>query len=420
MEDYSALQDQQDQIDQQVKLAQMLRLKQPIPGAASNSPEGQMISGRFVAPHWTQQMAAVMNPLIQQSQANQADRNVLAQKSVLRQALAQAQQKWQAQAPQGIPGTPGVVGHPELPGPVNPEGGSPELGAVASTAPTAPQLPTTDQILRHTLAGMQIPGNEGAAGVYNKGALADQAREDTQAERRSTLTMALEAARQNKLDALQQRRDQIDSQMQDRQLSREQAATLAHESNATRLQIAELSKGMASGMQNARLEDMKNREADRMQQAFVNNPIVKESSTGADHAQRAIAMLDGRDLIKKPLTATEQNDLMDMYQRSINPGASVRIGTLKMMQGSLPLAQQAEVLKNMLIGQGGKLSTQQSTDILNQLRKINDYHSNTIKTAASGVTEKASRRGINAADVVPSQYSHLIEGTADGLPAGWK
>ena len=40
MEDYSALYDQQDQIDRQVKIANALRLKAPVPGAASNSPEG--------------------------------------------------------------------------------------------------------------------------------------------------------------------------------------------------------------------------------------------------------------------------------------------------------------------------------------------------------------------------------------------
>ena len=228
MEDYSALYDQQDQIDRQVKIANALRLKAPVPGAASNSPEGQMISGRYVAPHWSQQMAAVMNPLLQQSQANQADAQIAGQRSVLSQAMAKARGDWQAQMPQGIPG------HPELQGPVNPEGGSPELQAQAA------QPVTSGQILKHALAGAMIPGNEKAAEMYNKGALADQAREDAQAFRTQESMAQRAAMLQKAQEDRQARADELKMKLEDRTLDRASREQIASAHNAL---VAELGQG---------------------------------------------------------------------------------------------------------------------------------------------------------------------------------
>jgi hypothetical protein len=156
-----------------------------------------MVSGHYVAPSWSQGLARnVVQPLQANYAAQQAAGMADQQSAALNNQINTARSNWQGSLPQTI------AGRPELQGP-QAEGGSPELDAVPN------QIPDRGTVLRKTLEGMRIPGNEKSADLWNRGMQEEQIREDKQAETRSTLaqTMALRREQAAQLEAY--KRDQM-------------------------------------------------------------------------------------------------------------------------------------------------------------------------------------------------------------------
>jgi hypothetical protein len=220
--DYTA---QQLSLARQRKLADMLRAKAE---ATSNYQErpGQMVSGHYVAPSWSQNLSSIINPMMQRQRATAEEDKAAQQEGVYNQAVDAARQKWQSALPQA------VAAKAEQQGPVDPANPT-ELNA----APAQPV--TTGRILQHTLAGLDIPGNERAAGVYNQGALADLAREDTQAARKEDLAANNAAKLVQAQEQRAARLEEIRVRNEDRGLDRASREQMAREARALTAQIAQ-------------------------------------------------------------------------------------------------------------------------------------------------------------------------------------
>ena len=217
-------------IAQQKMVAERLRKK----AESSNMPQGQMVSGHYVAPSWTQYLA----PLVHQYEAGAAEKALGSQQQEYAGGLSKARQKWMESTPQAIPGT-------ELPGP-RAEGGSPELDAIA-------QPVTTPQILKHTMSGLAIPGNEKSAELYSKGALGEQAREDTQQFKKEDRETLLRTEMLKHRESLEAKQNELMLRLQDRGLDRASREQIAGLLRQTQLQIATMHEaGLAQGRNDAK------------------------------------------------------------------------------------------------------------------------------------------------------------------------
>jgi len=192
----------QQQLLRQRRLADLLRAQAEQQASYTQNP-GRMVSGHYVAPSWSQNLAGVVAPIMQRGYAQQQEGLANQQEQAYGTAVNQARQQWQSALPQT------TAGRPELQGPQD-IGGSPELAAVP------PALPTREAVLRATMAGLEIPGNERAAGLYNAGMSAEIDREDRQQEamlrQRENLAVQrerLEQARELRIQQLEQRKQEL-------------------------------------------------------------------------------------------------------------------------------------------------------------------------------------------------------------------
>jgi hypothetical protein len=273
------LEQQREDVLRQIRIAEMLRRGAGAPGATPEMPQGQMVSGHYIAPHWTQQLAATVNPIFQQFNARQAENQADQKQSALASAVAKAKEAWASQMPTTTPATP------EMPAP--PQGPPTEGGvqpAQVGTIPAQPaMLPSAVERAKYLARGLQIPGNEGAVGIAGKTMGEEVTREDTQQARKENLAAQTAAARQNKLDQLEFQRQQLEAQMNDRNTSREQQAILARERDQTL-------RAIAAGNQEVRREIAANKGNGGLspaQQAVQDRFI----STQAEHVSRRAEQL---------------------------------------------------------------------------------------------------------------------------------
>lgn len=209
---------QQQEIERRRAMAEMLRKQ-----ASSPMPQGQMVGNQFVAPHFAQYLPGLLNAAqsaYAQKQAGDAEKSYA-------QQVADAKKQWLSTLPQA---TAAIPGREELYGP-QAEGGSPELAAV----PEVPaQLPDTSSVLKATLAGRGIPGNEKTAELWGQGMLTEKAREDQQTFLKEQANAKLVQDRELALERLRVQRENAERDAKNAQLSIEQRAEAAR--NAARLQ----------------------------------------------------------------------------------------------------------------------------------------------------------------------------------------
>lgn len=213
--------------DRQRRLADLLRKMAVQTSAADTTDPGRMVSGHYVAPSWAQGLAQnVVKPMEANYAAQQSGQMADQMEGAYNQSVNQAQQAWMQNMPQGQPGVD------ERAGPVDPNNPQ-ELAAVA------PQPVTSGQVLKQTLAGLQIPGNEKAAALYNQTAMGDLAREDNQAFRAQEAAANRAARLQDNLEKAAARMEELKLKMEDRALDRASREQAARDANALRAQIAE-------------------------------------------------------------------------------------------------------------------------------------------------------------------------------------
>jgi len=202
-------------LKQQRALADMLRKQN-----YAEQPEGSMVGNRYVAPSITQRLAPIVGALgsaYSQNQANTGEQDFARQTG----AAARA---WQGGLPQATAPTqdpPQDIGGNMIQGPVMP--GS---------------MPSRASVLQATMRGLQIPGNENAAMLWNKGMGEEITREDTQAAHKEDTAARMEEHNQTRMAQLQFQREQLEAQMQDKNQSREQLAAYQKMHDATLRAIA--------------------------------------------------------------------------------------------------------------------------------------------------------------------------------------
>jgi len=383
-------------LQRQCAIAEMLRKQ----ADSTPTPQGQMVSGRYVAPSIFQHLL----PILQQYQAGRATDTANQAEQGYSSQVDRATRNWQSALPQA------TAGRAEQPGPTNPNNPT-ELQAVPTVQPTR------GQVLQATMSGLQIPGNANAAMAYNKGAGEDITESNKETFKDKELRATLTARHEEHIAQLTQMATQAAQNSQDRRLSIQERADAAREATQARRDIAEANLQMHRLMFGNKQELDNAREADRMQRSFTNDPRLKESAAGVEHTRKIVTMLGtGRDFDKQPLNPQEQNVLMDSFQRSINPGASVRLGTIKLMQDNMPLIDKAKVAVNNVIGSGGKLSKQAVSDMVAAMQALDIVHTKTVRAAVEGTAATAKRRGLDPEDVVPQQYRDMLDESSTPVP----
>jgi len=211
-------QSQQATLARQRAMADMLRRQ----GAQAQQPQGSMVGGQFIAPSIFQRL----NPMLQQAMGSYYDQEAGKAEQAYGQQVGQAQQDWQSQLPQAIAA----------------QNGTPmDGGGMTMEHQDSPAMPvTTGQVLKHTMAGMQIPGNEKAAETYNRGALAEIGREDIQKQQTAENALRLQQAREAKLLDMQKAREQIENQLKYHEMDNQSRERAKAADNALRLQIEQM------------------------------------------------------------------------------------------------------------------------------------------------------------------------------------
>ena len=274
------LQERQLELARQVKLAELLRKGAGVPGQSPEMPQGQMVSGRYVAPHWTQQLAAVVNPLFAQYNARTAEDASAKKESALAQAVAQEKARWAEQMPMGTPATPDMPAPAE--GPATEGGVEPaQVGVIPGQARV---LPSAVERAKFLARGDMIPGNATNVLMMGKTMGEEVTREDNQAARKEALDAQMASTRQNKLDQLEFQRQQLEAQMKDKALSREQLAAYQSMHDSTL-------RAIAAGNQQARIDAVIARRSDKELTPAQRAVQERFIATQAEHLSRQAAPL---------------------------------------------------------------------------------------------------------------------------------
>lgn len=243
---------QQQQLQRQRRLADLLRLQAEQQPTYTENP-GRMVSGHYVAPSWSQSLNNVVSPILQRGYAQQQENQANQQEQAYNTGIGQARQQWQSALPQATAGRPALPGPPDV-------NGSPELAAVA------PQMPDRGAVLKATMAGLEIPGNEKAATFYNQGMAADLEREDKQKEAMQLQKERLQQAREMRLEQLQQQERELSSKLD---MQRENNIR----DNETRRMHDETLKAIAQEKATAKTDKL-----DPVEQRAIMNDVTKLST----------------------------------------------------------------------------------------------------------------------------------------------
>jgi len=252
--DYLTPQDfatQQTSVAQQKAMAEALRRR----AAGMSVPGGQMIGkgpgAQFVGPSWTQ----MLNPVVAAGMGSYYGQEADKSERALEARAEQARQQWQSALPKAVAQQTAPYMAPGI------DGDEP----IGQTITQKAEPLTSGRILKHTMAGMDIPGNERAAAVYNQGAMGELARDDAQAARIEEQKAAQVAAAARQQELLATRLEEARLRSEDRaadRASREQAArearALQAELGRGNLEIRRLMAGVAQQNADTKKSDTKN------------------------------------------------------------------------------------------------------------------------------------------------------------------
>lgn len=224
-----------------MKQAALLRRRaEALRASGDQMPKGEMVSGRFVGPHWSQQLLPVVDQLMAGYYDSRANKDEAA-----------AQQASERQAADWISGIPQATqGQVPFQAPGIDEADA--AGASAGNYTNTTVQPSRAQVLKHAIAGLNNPMTRDLAGAYAKDQLINApVREQEQVFK----SEEARAARADKMEGLklqlQQRMEDARMRFEDRaadRASREQAARELRElqaamnrlNNETRLQVAQV------------------------------------------------------------------------------------------------------------------------------------------------------------------------------------
>lgn len=399
----SDIEAQQQALLRQIKLAELLR-KQSLDSQATSMPEGQMVSGHYIAPHWTQQLAGVINPIMAQRRAAQAEEQAQQKQSVLSQALQAAKQGWMDQMPQGTPGQEPVApvqGAPiERGGMTNPE--------ATGTPGVAPQLPSVLEQMRWVGRGAQIPGNAPLAMALGKTLEGERTREDAQQEKQFALKQSLEAQKQLKLEQLAAEERRLRERLDDKTLDRASTERIAGQHNAVMTAIAAMrttgTKELTPAQQEVKTRDLQ-RQIEHMERSV--EPVARLAMSAqevqnivdnaTDPKTGKVASIPGFGFTSKlgmSMGVAEKAGFIPKGSTVNNQAVQeVLTSVLRSNAGlSQTLTEQANTLKTMLAG--GNFSQDQFTEGWKRFTKLlNSELENKTKVATPEAVEIYMKRG---------------------------
>lgn len=285
-----------------VQQAQVLADQLRKQAALRQVPQGQMVSGHYVAPHWTQYLGGLAdqgNAIWQNNIANQAATDAAQQQE------AHAQE-WRSSLPQAVAAQAGMAPNYVME--------SPEGQAGSPATPYQP-VPVGTR-LRHTLEGMRNPLLAKEAAMWEKGMAEETTREDTQAARRETLNTTLQQQRELRMEQLAQQERDAARRSEDTRLSIEQRREAAAQANATRAMIAQMAAAARADAAAAR-RDSQGAKVDRAVEAQDR----KLEKLGEGSKKTAAFMLSGQQV----------QDMLDKYGEKSIPG----IGYVGKLPGAL-------------------------------------------------------------------------------------
>jgi len=331
------------------KMADALRARGQV------TPQGQMVSGRFVAPSLLEQLVPLINTL----GGVYKDQQATAAEAESGKAIRAARDTWSSSLPQAVAARNVATPDDSEDMPITHEPAKPV---------------TTGALLKHTLAGLNIPGNEKAASIYNAGALADLTREDNQAEKRDAAKSAAAAAREKMLAEMASKAELARQRSEDTRLSIEQRREAAR-------QHTEMVGMIAKG----------NQELRRLQ-------IETTAATAKENREAKAATAPGK------LSAKEQSDL-DAWEAS-KVGLGQAIEGLKKAD-SKGTGWLAGVAQNVIPG-GQAVVAKQRDPAMNAAIQQLTYWTDAIRHERFGsaltATEKAS-----AMQYLPGEYDDKDE-----------
>lgn len=193
-------------------------LKRAIAARQMLMPQGQMVSGQYVAPHWSQQLNAAINQAgipqsIEQGMLDQEQRAYEA-------AEAAAATDFMNRMPQAQPQH----------GPTQP-----------NEAPLPDVQPSRQDKLKYLQEGTRIPSlRDTLTKAFEDQLVNEPVREEQRQFRGQEAAANRQARAEAQAAELAQRAEAARQRAEDQRLSREERAAAAREANATRLQIAQL------------------------------------------------------------------------------------------------------------------------------------------------------------------------------------
>lgn len=381
------LQTQGEQLAQQRAYVDLLR-KQAM---AQQQPEGKMVGRQYIAPHWSQNLAPVMQQIFA-GMANQ-------KQSEAERAYGQAQKTqgdaWRSALPQSVPA------QPELPGP-QAEGGSPELAAQPA------QPITREAILRHTLAGLQNPATAKEAMLTNQSLTSDLTRAEDKTYKDQEARIAAKERADNLVTTLMQRKEELEMRLADSRLNAEDRNRLAAMHDETLRAM------------NAATNEARKYAADQAHQQGLREDS-REFRTNVEHLSRR--MEPHAPMIN---TAQQVQDMMDSYKDPKTgkvgniPGVGLVVGSLP--QGLLSTEgstnrQKIQMFANaMLRAQAGlsqTLSEQQRADL--ELMAKGQFRQDQLLSAWPSLMEKVNSTTKN---IKAGYEPRIIDAYASRNPEG--
>ena len=291
--------DYQDFNQDQVNVAQQRKLAEYLRGMAARAqqPEGQMVGGQYIRPHFLQ----MLNPVMQQAQAGYQEGQANQAEQAMQGRIGQAQQQWRSSLPQTIAARSAVMG-PEQQG-NNPSAYAPPQ----KISPAVPeQIPGRDATLAATMQGMAIPGNERAAMTYNAGMTGLQDREDKQKEMQALQTERLVQQHQKLLSDERMKQETLRTEL----LRHGQDAAARHET----------AKMIRESIE--RVERANNDAAQHSRGAGADLARERFQETKDQNLAHSLQKLGDDAKLYAPLVPTAQSvqDMLDKYPAGKTPG----------------------------------------------------------------------------------------------------
>jgi hypothetical protein len=384
---------------QEAKIARMLKHAAMLRGQSAQQPQGQMVSGHYVAPSWTQQLL----PLLGNVMANRQEAGAEQAQQDLSQMQTRDANKWMQQMPQ----TRQV--------PFQAPGIDEQDAAAASFGNTVTREPTYQERFTHAGMGLRNPLTKTMAAMQ----LGELAKEPERVAAREERTQAREDRRADVAAGreMQERQAELTRELQ-RQIAagnisvREAQVQLQREMAAARTQ----QQALAAADRAQRLEDTRlNRQSLDDDRAFRQANTLRDDYTKATQKQTE-AQFQAKQVLNtipnlNTMNAQQQMAVTYAFMRMLDPGSVVRESEYAMAERSRGVLDQLSNLPEQLRA-GKRLTPTQVAQMQQVAQDIITQMDSVVKEKQGYFVDIARRYRLDPGNVIPGYMP------AAGAPEG--